>query len=386
MFIFISVILLIALVILGFDYFDIFINWFRRIKIGTIDGDKEWRNATEKVINKWLLGSTPSLPVNENKKFKLIYLIKNGKKIESTSFWQDAAVLKAASKLKNDGEGAETLFDKYINFGTGEWLVEIDRIDAAMLAYEMMCSDAVDNQTIKPAMDFVANYLESLYNEYGTVPYNVNVKDVRFVDTVGMICPFLMKYAVVYNEPRFVDIALDQIKEYKKYGFDKETKLPCHCFNVKTKAPLGIYGWGRGCAWWAIGITDSLRALMSSKTYNEEKVLLLKYCIEFMTLMKKYQRSDGAFTRMLFTDSLEDSSAGAMLAYCFSYIYSLTDGEDFAACCRNVLKHLKTCTRRDGVIDYAQGDTMGIGFYSDSLRVVPATQGFAVAAAREIDF
>jgi hypothetical protein len=29
---------------------------------------------------------------------------------------------------------------------------------------------------------------------------------------------------------------------------------------------------------------------------------------------------------------------------------------------------------------------MGIGFYSDSLRVVPATQGFAVAAIKEIHF
>ncbi len=384
MFIFISVILFIALIIFAFDYVDIFLNWLGRIKIGSIYGDDEWKNATENVIKKWLLGNTPSLPVNENKRFKLISLIKNGKKIESTSFWQDAAVLKAAEKLSKDD--TEAFINEYVDSEDGEWLVEIDRIDAAMLAYEMMCSDAADNQMIKPAMDYIAAYLKGLYEKYGTIPYNENVKDVRFVDTIGMVCPFLMKYAVVYNKPEFVDMALDQIKEYKKYGFDKETKIPYHCFNAETKAPLGICGWGRGCAWWAMGITDSLRVLMSCKSYNAEKILLLKYCIEFMTLMKKYQRSDGAFTRMIFTESLEDSSAGAMLAYCFAYLHSLTDNDDFEACCKNILKHLKTCTRRNGVIDYAQGDTMGIGFYSDSLRVVPAAQGFAVAAAREIDF
>ncbi len=382
---FILIILLIAVVILGFDYLDTFLNWLGRVKIGSIHGDDEWKNATEKIIIKWLNGA-PKVPVNENKKFKLISLIKNGTKIDSTAYWQDASVLKAADKIDDSDEGIIALLDKYIVLESGEWKDEPKKIDAAMLAYEMLCCDAIDNDIIKPAMDYIANYLNYLYEKYGTVPYNENVKDVRFVDTIGMICPFLMKYAVVYNEPRFVDIALDQIKEYKKYGFDKDTKIPCHCFNVKNKASLGIYGWGRGCAWWAVGITDSLKTLMTVKTYNAEKVLLLKYFIEFMTVIKVYQREDGAFTRMIFTESLEDSSAGAMLAYCFSYAYELTENDSFKIACKDVLNHLKACTRRNGVVDYAQGDTMGIGFYSSELRVVPAAQGFAVTASKEIDF
>lgn len=382
----IIILLLIVLVILGFDFLDTALNWFGRIKIGTITDDGEWLKATQKVIDRWLDGWMPKVPVDENRRLRLISKIKNIGKIESTAYWQDAAVLKAASAIGNRDEGAFRILDVYIDSETGEWESKPERIDCAMLAYELLCCDYIDNDMIRPAMDYVASFLEALYNEYGTVPYNVNASDVRFVDTVGMICPFLMKYAIVYNEPRFVDIAIDQIKEYRKYGFDKETKIPCHCFNAETKAPLGIYGWGRGCAWWAIGITDSLKTLMESKTYNIEKVKLLKYCVEFATVMKNYQREDGAFTRMIFTPSLEDSSAGAMLAYCFAYIAKLTESDELEDCCKKTLRHLKTCTRRNGVIDYAQGDTMGIGFYSDSLRVVPATQGFAVAAIKEIDF
>ncbi|MBR0348205.1 MAG: glycoside hydrolase family 88 protein [Clostridia bacterium] len=382
----IIILLLIVLVILGFDFLDTALNWFGRIKIGTITDDNEWKKTTEKVIEKWLDSGTPKVPINENKRLKLVSGIKNIGKVESTAYWQDAAVLKAAAAVGNMDEGAFVLLDRYIDTDNGEWKIKPERIDSAMLAYELLCCDYIDNDLIRPAMDCVASFLEALYNEYGTVPYNVNASDVRFVDTVGMICPFLMKYAVVYNEPRFVDIAIDQIKEYRKYGFDKETKIPCHCFNVQTKAPLGIYGWGRGCAWWAIGITDSLKTLMESKTYNIEKVMLLKYCVEFITVMKKYQREDGAFTRIIFTQSLEDSSAGAMLAYCFAYVSKLAESDELEDCCKKTLRHLKTCTRRNGVIDYAQGDTMGIGFYSDSLRVVPAAQGFAVAAIKEIDF
>ncbi len=382
----IIILLLIALIVLGFDFLDSVLDWFGRIKIGTITDDGEWKKSTEKVIEKWLDSGAPKVPVNENKRMKLVHKIKNFGKVESTAYWQDAAVLKAATAAGNMDESVFVLLDRYIDTDNGNWKLPPERVDCAMLCYELLCCDYIDNNLIRPAMDYVAGYLEGFYEECGTVPYNTNAKDVRFVDTVGMICPFLMKYAVIYNEPRFVDIALEQIKEYHKNGFDKVTKMPYHCFNVKSKAPLGICGWGRGCAWWAIGITDSLKTLMESKTYNIEKVMLLKYCVEFVAVMKNYQREDGAFTRMIFTPSLEDSSAGAMLAYCFAYISKLTENDELEDCCKKMLRHLKSCTRRNGVIDYAQGDTMGIGFYSDSLRVVPAAQGFAVAAAKEIDF
>ena len=382
----IIILLTALLVLLGFDYIDILLNWLGRIKIGSVTDKKTWLQSTQAVIIRWLEAGTPKLPVNENKKFRLIAAIKNYKKIESTAYWQDAAILKAADGIDGSDEGVFALLDKYIDTDSGKWRTAPDKIDCAMLAYELLCSEIVDNTSIRPAMDYVADFLYRLYEDNGTIPYNEQVRDVRFVDTIGMVCPFLMKYAVVYNKPEYIDIALEQIKEYRKYGFDKDTRMPCHCFNVRTKAPLGIYGWGRGCAWWALGITDCLKTLMTSKTYNIEKVLLLKYAIEFMSCVKAYQRSDGAFCRMLFTPSLEDSSAGAMLAYCFAVMYDLTENEDYKSSCVRVLEHLKTCTRRNGVIDYAQGDTMGIGFYSDALRVVPATQGFAVIAAKEIEF
>lgn len=380
----IIILLLIVIFVLCFDFLDSVLNWAGRIKIGSISGDNEWTSATRKVIDKWLNRGTPELPLNENKRFRLFSLIKNIGKVKSTAYWQDAAVLKAASLMGDRDEGVFRLLDNYIDTKSGEWKKEPDRIDSAMLAYEMLCCEYIDNDSIKPAMDYIATYLERLYEEYETIPYNVRVKDVRFVDTVGMICPFLMKYAVVYNEPRFVDIAFDQIEEYRKKGFEKELKIPCHCFNVKTEAPLGIYGWGRGCAWWAIGITDCLRTLMESKDYFIEKAKLLKYCVEFSVVMKSYQREDGAFERMILTESLEDSSASAMLAYCFAYLAKLTDNEELEGVCKKTLRHLKSCTRRNGVIDYAQGDTRGIGFYADGFRVVPAAQGFAVAAAEEI--
>ena len=41
---------------------------------------------------------------------------------------------------------------------------------------------------------------------------------------------------------------------------------------------------------------------------------------------------------------------------------------------------LKSVTRRNGTVDFSQGDTHGIGFYSEKLCIVPAAQGFTIAA------
>ena len=93
----IIILLLLVIFVLCFDFFDPALTWLGRIKIGTITDDNEWKNATHKVIDKWLDGRTPKVPTDEKKRLKLISVIKDFGKVESTAYWQDAAVVKAAS-------------------------------------------------------------------------------------------------------------------------------------------------------------------------------------------------------------------------------------------------------------------------------------------------
>lgn len=382
----IAILLFIALIIVLFDYSDDFINWIMRIKIGRYSDYGEWVNAVKSVNTRWLSKGAPTVPKNENRRFKLLDMIKNHKKGSSVGFWQDAALLKGISADENEDEknAAEKLMERYIDVFTGEWKKPPQNVDAAMLSYELMSCKYIDNRVIEPAMNYVADMLEAQYEEYGTVPYNTNLPDIRFVDTVGMICPFLIKYANEYNRPKYIDIALDQIKQYKKSGFDDKTDLPFHCFDVKTKAQLGICGWGRGCGWWALGITDTLKELIKCNGFNKEKAVLLKLGISFLDEMKQYVGDNGAVNRMVLTDSLNDSSASAILAYCYSYFYSISKKEDYKETVERITGYLITVTRRNGEIDFSQGDTMGIGFYSAKHVVIPAAQGFALAAVNNI--
>ena len=288
-----------------------------------------------------------------------------------------------ASGGNSMSENIDRFLKRYIDTDSGKWNFNPDeaRIDYAMLAYELLCSPYVDNFAIKPAMDFTAERLKKSYEIHGSIPYNENAANVRFVDTVGMACPFLIKYATVYDEPEYIDIAVKQIKEYEKFGIHSELKLPAHCFNSDSKAPLGIYGWARGCAWWTLGLVDSLNSILDAVGHNSDKVYLLRTALDAVYTAKDYVSTDGSVGRILTVSSAQDSSAAAMLAYCFKSMGKLTNDSSLTEAAEKILAHLRTATRRNGVVDYSQGDTRGIGFYSDSLCVMPAAQGFAVAAA-----
>ena len=384
--VFIIIVLLAVLAVLLYDFLPGLLNWTGRIKIGQISDDGQWLDAVNSVNLKWTAKGAPRVPYDENKRLKLIEEIKTAGKKTTVAYWQDAAVLKGVGDNSGSGanESVSSLVDRYIDIFTGEWKKAPARIDSAILSYEMMSNPFIDNRTIKPAMDYVAEMIKNEYDRCGSVPYNSSVSDIRFVDTVGMICPFLIKYSNEYNLPEYDDIALKQIAQYRECGFDSGMKLPFHCFNTETKAKLGICGWGRGCAWWALGLTDSLKELLTLKGRNKEKALLLRLLMEILDETEKHISDNGAVNRMMLNESLPDSSATAMFAYCFSYMYMLTKKENYRDRATEMLGFLKSVTRRNGVIDFSQGDTMGIGYYSSGLSVVPAAQGFVLAAAELI--
>lgn len=379
----ITVILLIVLAVLLFDFVPDFLNWTGRIGIGKITDDSQWLDKVRNVNMKWVSSGVPKVPYDENKRLKLVETVKNFGKISTVSYWQEAALLKAATQACSDevNDDVNDLVLRYIDDISGEWKVEPDRIDAAILAYEMMNSEFIKAEDIKPAMDNIALMLKELYEKYGFIPYNQNAAKIRFVDSIGMVCPFLIKYALKYNKSEYLDIAIEQIVQYRKFGFDSEMKMPFHCYDDESKAKLGICGWGRGCAWWTLGLTDSLKELMSFHGCSREKTLILKLLVEMLDETEKSIGKNGSVRRMIFNNSLADSSATAMFAYCYAYMYSISNKEKYRECAERMLGFLKSVTRRNGVIDFSQGDTKGIGYYSSSVSVMPAAQGFAAAAA-----
>jgi len=96
----------------------------------------------------------------------------------------------------------------------------------------------------------------------------------------------------------------------------------------------------------------------------------------------QFQRDNGSWGWLISDDlSRSDSSTTATLAYFLSHaaaIEGVSERCQFAI--EKATTYLMKVTRRDGSIDFSQGDTKAIGIHSQHFDVLPFTQGFALRA------
>ncbi len=372
------ILLVLVMVVAAFDLVPVAIDFVQRIKIGSLKGE-QWFAAAGNVAQQWCAKGLPSVPKVAGKRLTLIDRLKGNYKSGTIQSWQSGSVILAMNEI--GPEAAKDSAMKYINASTGEWVNSPERVDFSFLAYAILSNPYIDPSSVKPAMDFTADMLIKKFEKHGSVPYSHN-PDHRYVDTIGLVCPFLMKYGLVYDNQKAIEVAVSLIKEYEQYGLHPDFSVPVHCYDAKTKAPLGLYSWGRGCGWWATGLSESYKVLENtdSDSYVDEKKVILKNLLSFSKSVIDYQSADGSFDRNIFAASGGDSSATAMIAEMLAYAGKLSGHEPFTQAAKKAMDYIFSVTRRNGIVDYSQGDTMGIGFYSSESIVLPATQGFSLRA------
>ena len=236
-----------------------------------------------------------------------------------------------------------------------------------MLAFAISEIPFLDRE-IKPALDFIYNLIVSKIGKDTTVMYRNTTHNYRYVDTIGFICPFLTKYGIEFQKEEAIHLAVSQIKNFEKYGM-LENKISCHAYEVNTKNPLGIFGWGRGLAWFIIGTLETFKIL-------PEKHLEKKYLQNLLQLIAetliKFQRKDGSFAwNLLDEHSRSDSSTTAVFAWFFKEMNLKNEAQ-------RSLQYLQSVTQRSGAIDFSQGDTKTMGVYSQKFEILPFTQGFVL--------
>ena len=364
-----GLITVIFLAVLLFDAVPCVLTWTGRIGIGSLPKNAAKENV-KKVTLKWLL-KLPSVPLSDETRFTVIERVKGRYKNKNLASWQKAALLLGAEesgekeKIKSFTESELTENGSFKNF--------VKSPDFALLAYAVL-RNGDDKEFLRSAMDEVYLFLKESAKD-GTVPYNINIKDIRFVDTLGMVCPFLTLYGKVYNCEDALILAKKQLREYADCGIDDKTGLPFHCFNVKSGARLGICGWGRGCGWYALSLSEMLRVSL------DEEILCLAE--NFMKKLIPYQIENGGFSRQILCESTGESSGTAMIGHLASVLFKITGKEIYKKCADSAAEFIRLSTRKNGKVDYAQGDTKGIGFYSKKLDTMPAAQGFSLLLLEE---
>lgn len=384
-FIFIFVLALTGIVIIvlkGYDYYLIKKLTQSRRRIGFFTSDKAWSDAVKGKCCDWLV-NMPRVQVTDNINFIFLEKIMGKYSNSELQAWQQGGLLIGIAqylKKRPDETGIITIINNDMEklFDNNYmWRTAPEHIDYALLAYAIM-KLPVYNDRYFNAMTRIADVIKNHIGYDGTIYYRSKIPNYRLVDTIGMICPFLIRYGSFYNKVELIDLALNQIKKYAKYGVHHNTNIPAHAYHADNKMPLGIYGWGRGTGWYALGLIDSYEELNQShmdKEFIKNNIILLADAII------KYQRSDGGWGQYLFIDNnTYDSSATAMLVYFLKkgVSSSLIKGDCYINAIEKGTLKLKLATRVDGTVDFSQGDTKGIAVYSTVFREFPFTQGMAL--------
>lgn len=374
----IAVALVLCLVNYGIDYFFYLKNKYCRFHIGRWQQDS-WEQAIEKKAIKWLR-KTPTVKITDNSRYMLLDFLNGKYRSKTIQSWQKAALilglLESPSLVSQIAarKAAEDLIDS-----TGNWKEPPVAVDCGMISYAILKAVS-DPLKIKSAMDYSIAIIKKNINAEGMISYTGGKNNTdMYIDTIGLVCPFLALYAKVFKISEWEDITFYQIKMFHQYGLYKNTALPNHAFHIESKLPLGVYGWGRGVAWYLLGLMDTYKNLRN----KEYKNLLRKWISEAADKYIVYQRTDGGFGAILQRTQTYDSSATAALAWFYSCCYEMFSDEKYKQVKEKCINKLLSCTRISGAIDWCQGDTKDIGVFAQTYDLMPFAQGMALRAMNQ---
>lgn len=242
--------------------------------------------------------------------------------------WEDKETVKAALC---------TYFDRWIEKGMPIYCIDDVLCGEALL----ILYDETGAEKYKLALDKMAKYLfvlaEEEADEAGSIPYRPAQKNgYIFVDSIGMMCPFLYRYGIRFNNAEAVEIALTQIENMIVYGMDGRTGLPYHGFRYENRVKYGIIGWGRAVGWLLMGMAGIIgngqdclgldssgeeeqekeqRGAKAAKNFAVRLQKIKEQMAGIVSLLAGYQKEDGSFAWQLqAAEGPSDSSATAMIA------------------------------------------------------------------------
>lgn len=361
-------------------WFDVVFNNCSKLKryhIGRWSDPKQWERAVAKKACSWMK-HTPTVKLSDSSRYILIDFFKGRYRSATIQSWQIAGLAMGICDYLKEAR-FDFFTDKLINrfiTGNGDWRCEVNRVDYAMLAYVIL-KNASDPMKVFPAMKKMVSVIEANVCSDGMISYSQGSKSIfRYVDTLGMVCPFLALYGNTYGCPEYTDLSIRQIECFREKGMFPDTQLPCHAYNVENGLPVGIYGWGRGTAWYCLGLLDTWNELQKCEKSERLKAMLYEAAENYMV----YQQEDGGFHTILQGGGQYDSSVTATMAFFYCSCAHIFGDKRYQEIYEKCISKLMTMTMKSGAIDGCQGDTHGLGAFSQVYDVMPFAQGLVLRA------
>ena len=362
--------------LLGYDAVTAFVERYSHFHIGRWSDTGKWRSAVENICRKWSV-RTPILRLRKPCRYLLLDRIRGTYGKAMVQSWQKAGCILG---LQDAGDSQTlTTCRKQLLDADGNWIIPVNKIDYAMLAYALLRSET-NPASIRGAMDHMIRCIEDNLCPDGMVSYSAGkTSNRRYVDTLGFVCPFLALYGRIYQEPRYVRMAVEQLRLFRRTGLMQQ--LPVHCYRPDTGLPLGIWGWGRGTGWYTLGLID----LYPELPEGADRDAVMIWIREIAETCLEFERNDGGFSAILPAGTPYDSSATAMLGYFYARCGEIFGDMRYTQIASRCRTRLMKVTMITGVVDECQGDTIDLGICSERYAPMPFAQGMALRLAAVLD-
>lgn len=378
--------LAVLLLLLIFPLVDAWMNfqvWQKRIHIGRHKQLSEWRVLIASTCYSWLK-KPPTVPLTDQHRLRLWDMLTGQYRVSTIQDWQDAGLLLGLlhTGTMKQHSAVQAYITKKIDRKTGAWKQAPQHVDSALLAYSLMQQSETTAQELKAAYKEIYDLIIRIKGKQNTVPYRSSLPTIRFVDTLGFICPFLFKYSCIFDQPEALTLAERQLIEYDQALLNHQ--FPAHAYNLTYKQPCGVHDWGRGLGWYVLALTECYQIIQEYKL--NDNLNIRERIIQLSDSILPFQLNDGGYADMFFnTSKTAESSATVLCGLLLNKCYEITGEKRYRQATESCLKQLMKHTQRSGKIDLCQGDTKGIGFYSHSFGYMPFVQGLALKLANEFN-
>lgn len=252
-----------------------------------------------------------------------------------------------------------------------------------LAAFEEYCRNKTENNIIsekdgdryRKAIEKLAEYAMAYpTDEMGSFPYRAGHNNGHvYVDSIGLVCPFLYEYGKFFKKDEYIELAVRQIANFLAYGMDGSTGLPYHGYSVQSTCKYGIIGWGRAVGWLMRGMAGCMVT-----EYGMER--LKDVYVSLTDTVLAYQRGDGYFSWQLqAADGPADTSATGMICAALKQgieLGALTDikYEQALRTGRNAVEK----SIRGGKVYDCSGECEGFGRYPQRYGAYPWALGPAL--------
>lgn len=264
---------------------------------------------------------------------------------------------------------SDALIDK-----DGNLHFHFDKIDQSLFGLVFLRLFMLTKKTkYKSASDQILSEIKSKFvsNKDQVIFYRSGVP-VCFVDTLGMVCPFLYEYANVFSDGDIRGLANNQLRFYIEHAFERDSNFPFHAFDISNNLKVGPTNWARGLGWFLIGLSYAIK--YSTPDNNPHFRYFEKMFFSINDRLNSLQHKDCYWAQFLghTNDNSIDSSATLMFHYARMIALSSVNNNKLELI-------IKNCVNEKGCVFNSSGDTIYINKYSKQKGYSEMSQGLLIS-------